>query len=169
MYKINVNGKREFEADLRLDGQVFEGLFGDGPVKGDLVQTGDLEYHLLYKGRSFNIQVVKNNHAEKTLTLRVNSEKVEIRLADKYDQLLHQLGMDQSTSRKVNDVKAPMPGMVLNILVGEGEQVKKGDALLVLEAMKMENILKSPCDGTVKRIAASKGSPVEKNQILIQF
>jgi biotin carboxyl carrier protein len=58
---------------------------------------------------------------------------------------------------------------VLNILVTEGQEVKKGDALIVLEAMKMENILKSPSDGAVKKILAGKGNAVEKNQILIQF
>jgi biotin carboxyl carrier protein len=62
-----------------------------------------------------------------------------------------------------------MPGMVLNVLVNEGQTVKKGDALLVLEAMKMENILKSPAEGTIKKITAVKGTAVEKNQILIQF
>lgn len=62
-----------------------------------------------------------------------------------------------------------MPGMVLNILVTEGQEVKKGDALIILEAMKMENILKSPTDGTIKKIAITKGFAVEKNQLLIQF
>ncbi len=62
-----------------------------------------------------------------------------------------------------------MPGMVLNILVKEGDVVKKGDPLIVLEAMKMENILKSPTEGTVKKVAAIKGTAVEKNQLLIQF
>ncbi len=64
---------------------------------------------------------------------------------------------------------AKMPGMVLNILVDEGQEVKKGDALIVLEAMKMENILKSPVDGVIKKIAINKGVAVEKNQLLIQF
>lgn len=169
MYKVSVNGEKEFTTDLRVNGNEFEGLFEGGTLKGDLVKTGEKQYHLLYNGGSYNIEIIKNNHAEKALTLRVNSVKVNVQLKDKYDELLHQLGMDQSSSRKVNDVKAPMPGMVLNILVGEGQQVKKGDALLVLEAMKMENILKSPCDGIIKRIAASKGTPVEKNQVLIQF
>ena len=59
--------------------------------------------------------------------------------------------------------------MVLKILVTEGDQVKKGDALLVLEAMKMENIIKSPADGLVKKINAVQGTAVEKNQVLIQF
>jgi biotin carboxyl carrier protein len=83
--------------------------------------------------------------------------------------LLHSLGLDSLASKKVNDIKAPMPGMVLNILVTEGQEVKKGDGLIVLEAMKMENILKSPTDGVIKKIAITKGVAVEKNQLLIQF
>jgi biotin carboxyl carrier protein len=82
---------------------------------------------------------------------------------------LHNLGLDNIAAKKINDIKAPMPGMVLNILVGEGQQVKKGDSLLVLEAMKMENVLKSPTDGMIKKVVAIKGTAVEKNQLLIQF
>ncbi|HWY37206.1 MAG TPA: biotin/lipoyl-containing protein, partial [Bacteroidia bacterium] len=56
-----------------------------------------------------------------------------------------------------------------NILVAEGAEVKKGDALLVLEAMKMENILKSPADAKVRAVSVKKGMAVEKNQVLIEF
>ena len=103
------------------------------------------------------------------MVLKINSVKYAIDLKDKYDELLHSLGMDNIASAKINQVKAPMPGMVLNILVHEGNEVKKGDVLLVLEAMKMENMLKSPTDGVIKKIAVQKGNAVEKNQLLIQF
>jgi biotin carboxyl carrier protein len=62
-----------------------------------------------------------------------------------------------------------MPGLVLSILVKEGDEVKKGDNLLVLEAMKMENIIKSPADVTIKFIKIKPSDKVEKNQVLIQF
>jgi biotin carboxyl carrier protein len=113
--------------------------------------------------------VLKLNAEEKTMTLRVNSKKFTIQLQDKYDQLLKSLGMDSLAAKKVNDIKAPMPGMVLKILVKEGDAVKKGDALLTLEAMKMENILKSPTDGVIKKVLAQQGTAVEKNSVLIQF
>ena len=66
-------------------------------------------------------------------------------------------------------VQNQIGGRIERWYVSEGQEVKKGDALIVLEAMKMENILKSPSDGTIKKIAINKGVAVEKNQLLIQF
>jgi biotin carboxyl carrier protein len=60
-----------------------------------------------------------------------------------------------------------MPGLVLKVLVEEGKEFKKGDNLLILEAMKMENILKAPADGKVKSIKIKPGDKVEKNEILL--
>jgi biotin carboxyl carrier protein len=62
-----------------------------------------------------------------------------------------------------------MPGLVLDVRVKEGDEVKKGDPLLVLEAMKMENILKSPAHAKIKKINVNKGQAVEKNQVLVSF
>jgi len=90
-------------------------------------------------------------------------------LKDKYDELLQQLGMDKMFAQKVNDLKAPMPGLVLDILVSEGQAIQKGDSLLILEAMKMENNLKATNDAVVKKIKVLKGDKVEKNTVLIEL
>ena len=169
MYSITVNGKENFRTELQLNGNSFAGTLNDLKVSGDLIKINDHQYHMLYNRKSYTIDVVKLNREEKTLVLKINSIKFNLQLKDKYDELLHTLGLDNLSTKKVNDIKAPMPGMVLNILVAEGDTVKKGDGLIVLEAMKMENILKSPTDGVIKRISAIKGSAVEKNQLLIQF
>jgi biotin carboxyl carrier protein len=73
------------------------------------------------------------------------------------------------TSASVSEIKAPMPGLVLNIMVQEGDEVKKGDNLMILEAMKMENSIKSPIDGTVKNLKVATGDKLEKNQVMITF
>lgn len=62
-----------------------------------------------------------------------------------------------------------MPGLVMNIVVSEGDEVKKGDHLITLEAMKMENILKASHDGKIKTLNVRKSDPVEKNQLLLTF
>jgi len=69
----------------------------------------------------------------------------------------------------MDNVKAPMPGLVLDILVEPGQSVQKGDNLLILEAMKMENIIKASGSGVVKNIPVHKKDAVEKNQLLIEM
>ncbi|HEX3386534.1 MAG TPA: acetyl-CoA carboxylase biotin carboxyl carrier protein subunit, partial [Mucilaginibacter sp.] len=88
---------------------------------------------------------------------------------DQYDILLDQLGMSSLNSAHISEVKAPMPGLVLKISVKVGDVVKKGDNLFVLEAMKMENIIKSPADVTIRTIRIKPGDKVEKGQVLIGF
>jgi biotin carboxyl carrier protein len=79
------------------------------------------------------------------------------------------MGLSNATEQKINQVKAPMPGLVLRVLVEPGQKVTKGEPLLVLEAMKMENMIKAPGDAIVSSVKAQLGQAVEKNQILIDF
>lgn len=169
MYSITINGNQTLKTNLNASGKEFEGTLNDALVKGNFEKINPYQYHFLMNGKSYNIDLIKLNAEEKTMVVKINSVKFNLQLKDKYDELLHTLGLDNLATKKINEIKAPMPGMVLNILVKEGDTVNKGDALIVLEAMKMENILKSPCDGTIKKVAINKGTAVEKNQILIQF
>lgn len=170
MYTIKVNGTKEFKTELhkQTDKAIEGGLNGES-FNADIIKIRDGVYHLIKDNVSYNLEVVKHIPEDKKLVVKVNNTVYTLDIKDKYDDLLHSLGLDNMASKKVNDIKAPMPGMVLNVLVTEGQEVKKGDALIVLEAMKMENILKSPSDGVIKKVAINKGVAVEKNQLLIQF
>lgn len=166
MHNIKVNNQFEFKITQDQEGN---SLVNGTPINIDFSQLSDGHAHILYKQQSYSTELVAIDRVDKTCKIKVNGNIYQLNISDQYDELLQQLGLDNLTANKVADIKAPMPGLVLNVLVTEGGEVKKGDNLLVLEAMKMENILKSPTDGSIKKIKITKGDKVEKNQILIQF
>jgi len=163
MYKIKVNGKTEFELELEHGQLTGQGLV----IDWDMVEVTPGNFHIIRNSQSYVAQVIEADPDAKKFTIRVNGNDYAIEVRDKYDLLLQQLGMGNLTSSKVNEIKAPMPGLVLNINVKEGQEVKKGDVVLILEAMKMENVLKSPGEGKVRSIKVKKGDAVEKNQVLV--
>ena len=135
----------------------------------DLIQQSETSCHVIYKNQSFNIELISKENDGKNIELNINGKNHTLNITDPYDKLLKELGIDITASLKVSEIKAPMPGLVLDILVSENDTVKLGDSLLVLEAMKMENNIKSPIDGIIKSVQVKKSTTVEKNQILIQF
>jgi biotin carboxyl carrier protein len=162
MYKANVNGQ-SFEV-LR-DDQTFS-VNGE-EFKWDLQKIHEGYFHIIYNNRSYT--AVKADRSAKTFHIKINGTVYPVILKDRFDLLLEQMGMNATGSGKVNNIKAPMPGLILELKVKDGDTVKQGDVLLILEAMKMENIIKSPGDGIVKTVKVKKGDSVEKNQVLIEF
>ena len=164
--KVVSEDKKEYKIDLQgNDG----GLLNGTSFNWDIQKVKDNSYHLIKDNKSYNLEVLSTNREEKTFFVKVNGDKYKFNVKDQFDELLHSLGMDNLASKKVADLKAPMPGLVLEIDVEVGQEVAKGDALLILEAMKMENVIKSPTDGTIKSIAVNKGETVEKNQLILNF
>ncbi|MCC6252190.1 MAG: acetyl-CoA carboxylase biotin carboxyl carrier protein subunit [Bacteroidia bacterium] len=135
----------------------------------DLLKLDSGKWHILKDNQSFNIEIVKLDKETKQVDIKINNKPVSIKLSDRFDALLKNLGIDNLASTKVAELKAPMPGLVLDVMINEGDTVAKGDALIILEAMKMENIIKSPTDGIIKKINVQKSLAVEKNQVLISF
>jgi biotin carboxyl carrier protein len=135
----------------------------------DILNTGEISYHAIHQHTSYNIHITQINKEEKTIEIMVNGNKYAFEIKDTMDLLLHSLGLGASKSNKLKEMKAPMPGLVLQIPVNEGDEVKKGDSILILEAMKMENVIKSPIDGKIKKINIKKSEAVEKGHLLISF
>lgn len=134
----------------------------------DLIESGST-FHILKDNKSFRCLLLKKDETGKNLLLSINDTVYQVNIQDQYDVLLEQLGMSDLSVKKMKDIKAPMPGLVLDIKISVGDELKEGDTLLVLEAMKMENMLKSPGSGTVKAIKVKKGEAVEKGQILVEI
>ena len=105
----------------------------------------------------------------KSMTIKIGHQLYTFQIQTKLDLLMEKMGLNDLIQSGPPDLKAPMPGLILDIRVQKGDQVKKGDVLLVLEAMKMENVIKAESDAEVVEILAAKGESVEKNQILIKF
>ncbi len=135
----------------------------------DILPEGDGKWQLLHQGKAFHVEVVEANYSEKIFVLRVNGFRHEVRLSDPYDVLINRLGLAKKAVHSINDIKAPMPGLIGSVQVSIGQSLQEGDPVLILEAMKMENVIKSPADGVVKEVLIGSGDAVEKGQVMIVF
>ena len=165
MYKVKINGKYDYNIEKNA-----EGLFiNDNKTNADIKQLNPTAWHIINDLQSYNVELVSFNSADKTAEIKVNNNSYTVTAKDQFDILLEKLGLTSLTANKISELKAPMPGMVLKVFVTEGAEVKKGENLFVLEAMKMENIIKSPDDVTIKTVKITPGDKVEKGQVLLQF
>jgi len=164
MYKATVNSKT-FEIESIADEMFVNG----SPFKWDIAKISDGYFHILYENKSYRTEVVDTDASTKTITIKINGKKYPVQLKDKFDLLLDKMGMSNAAAGKINNIKAPMPGLIIDLKVQPGDVVKIGDQVLILEAMKMENILKSSGEGIVKNVKVKKGDRVEKGQVLVEF
>lgn len=164
-YNIIYNENKAHEIELKDNKIIIDGQ----NIDIDLVHIYKEKYHIIDNNESFNIEVVRADFQNKIFEIKVNDTVYPIQLEDELDMLLEQMGMSTAVSNTMDNVKAPMPGLVLRITVEVGQEVNKGDNLIVLEAMKMENIIKATGIGKVKNILVTEKQAVEKNQLLIEM
>ena len=164
MYKATVN-KKNFDIIQNENGLTINGSF----LPWDLAKLSEGCFHILINNKSYLAEVVKADPATKSFSIKINGEIYSVELKDRFDLLLEKMGMKNGAAGKVNNIKAPMPGLIIDLRVKAGDKVVPGDALLILEAMKMENMIKASAEGIVKTVKVEKGDSVEKNQVLIEF
>ena len=156
-YKLNVNN----EFDYSLDSEHIEGL--------DIQVVNTKSYHILKDNLPFHTEVLQADFLNKQYTIKVNSGIYNVAISDHLDLLIDKMGFALSSTRDVGTIEAPMPGLILDINVRVGQAVNEDDPLLILEAMKMENVITSPRDGIIKNISVEKGEAVDKKHVLIEF
>jgi biotin carboxyl carrier protein len=165
MLQVKTANDKTWQVDIQKDAILLNGT----PFSWDITPIGANTYHIIHNYKSYTAELVETDYQAKAFTFKINGATHTVSVKDQFDLLLDKLGMSNANAQKVNDVKAPMPGLILEIKVQPGQEVKKGDPIMILEAMKMENILKSPGDGIVKEIKVAVKQNVEKNQVLILF
>ncbi|AWM14444.1 acetyl-CoA carboxylase biotin carboxyl carrier protein subunit [Flavobacterium sp. NRK F10] len=156
-YKLNVNNTFQFEADQEKVSHL------------DAISVEGNKYHVLKNHTPFQVEMVSADFIRKNYTVKVNNNTYTVKIGDELDALIKEMGFEIGKSKQINAIKAPMPGLILEISVEVGQEVKENDQLLILEAMKMENSIASPRDGVIKSITVQKGNAVEKGQLLIEF
>jgi acetyl/propionyl-CoA carboxylase alpha subunit len=140
-----------FPQALQVEGDSFHGFY---------VQVGE---------QRIRASVIEVDFRLRTVILLIQHYRIELRIQDEQDLQLLALGLPDPAGKKATDLRSPMPGLVFSIPVQVGDTVRKGEPLLILEAMKMENVLKAPSDVVVAEIKVVQGQAVEKNQPLILF
>ncbi len=148
------------------DNLTFE--INNSDVEGlDIIQNEDGSYNLIYENKSYHLDIINSEINDKTYTVSVNGKAIDLNIKDSLDQMLDKMGFSNNKKHSSGEIKSPMPGMVLHIDVEEGQEIEKGDTLLVLEAMKMENLIKAHANGIIKAVKVKEGDAVSKNQVLL--
>jgi biotin carboxyl carrier protein len=162
--------------EVKLKNEVLQVEKNKGAVKVngqyvlmDIVKSGQKTFHVLIDNTSMTLELVSWDPLSRLISLIINGKAVDAQVSNEQDLLLEKLGIAQSKVHLASEIKAPMPGLILDVLINEGDNIQKGDVLLVLEAMKMENSIKASSAGVVKTVLVEIGQSVEKNQVMIQF
>lgn len=156
-FKVKINNTIDFEIST------------DAIANLDALQVSNGKFHILRENKSFKAEITKANFSKKTYQVKVNNNNYNINISNELDSLIKEMGFSIGTKKQVNSIKAPMPGLILEMNVKVGQEVNENDTLFILEAMKMENSITSPRAGIIKSISAKNGDAVEKNQLLIEF
>ncbi|UCF60074.1 MAG: biotin/lipoyl-binding protein [Anaerolineaceae bacterium] len=151
-YEIEINNDRE----ITLNGKPFSIDF--------LTIGGPPIISLLLEGRSYEAHV---NSTDVGWEVFLRGQRYLVAVEDERQRQLREVSSAQALHRETFHLKAPMPGLIVAIPIEEGEQVKRGANLVVLESMKMQNELKAPRDGEVTAIRVKPGDNVDQEQVLV--
>ena len=167
MYNIKIN--QNTYGVVPQNGENHEGTVNGTAYHLDMTQKDASNWVVNKDGKEYRIEVANLDTDNKVAIIRINGRKYSLKLQDQFDQLLKDLGLEGMAVKKISEIKSPMPGLVLDILVQPGDSLKKGDQVLVLEAMKMENILRAEKKGIVAKINAAAGDSLAVDAIIMEF
>ena len=144
-------------------------ILNNDEFQWDLLKTGNKTFHIIKDNISYTAELIEEDSSNKSIKIKINNSVYTFSIQDKNDILIEKLGIKKTDPDKLSTIKAPMPGLIVELLVEKNQEVEKDQPLLILEAMKMENIIKASGSGKIAVIHAKKGNNVEKNELLIEF
>ncbi len=156
-FKVNVNNEFDFN------------ITEDEIQSINSISKNDTNFHILHQNQSLEATIVNADFFNKMYTVNVEGTNFNITIEDDLATLIKEMGLSLGTAKQVNSVKAPMPGLIIDINVVEGQEINENDALIIVEAMKMENTLMAPRNGVIKKINVVKGDAVDKGALLIEL
>lgn len=160
----------ELKKVLKVKANEFSFTFEEETIEAaDLIKKSPSEFNLIKDYRSVNAKLLEEDITGKKVKLEIDGETYEVEIKDELDQMLDQMGFSTVSTKQIKEVKAPMPGMVLEVTVQDGQEVQEGDKLLILGAMKMENSIMIHANAKIKRVTVKAGQAVEKGQILVEL
>lgn len=156
-YKVKVNKELDFEINSMQED------FSILPLPDDTT------YHTIFDHKSMDVKIVSEDFNNRTYEIEVLGKVYEVYIGNPLDDLIETLGLETKEILRIDELKAPMPRLITEVHIAEGDEVQEGQTLLILNAMKMENSISSPRNGVIKSVAVATNEAVDKNQLLIEF
>ena len=154
-------GSNEYEVEV-TDSQI---LLDGEPVNVDIVRSGTPElFSILFGGQSHELLVTSDRF---NYTVSIRSQQFQVQVQDERSRRLNQARKMPGLPAGELAVVAPIPGLVVKVLAAAGDAIEEGQPLVILEAMKMENEIRSMRPGVIKSVEVAPGQRVEQNAVLI--
>ena len=163
-YFVSVNGE---DREVAVDGSTFR--LGDVEGEAHILEIEGTPVKLVeVVGRVYRV-LARRGDAVGRYTIRLAGYRLEVEALDERTRAIRRISGSRARSSGPASIAAPMPGLVVRVLVQPGDPVQAGQGVIVIEAMKMENELRAPASGVVRTVAVTPGSAVEKGAILVEF
>ncbi len=158
------------QSSIKVKAGEFEFSFSPEELESVSITTaGNQRYHLLEQHHSATVRLLDADQIGKKQQLEVEGETFAVEIRDALDQVVEKMGYSTGVQKQVKQIKAPMPGLILEISVEEEMELEEGAKLLILVAMKMENSITIGSAAKIKTVHVKVGQAVEKGQLLIDL
>lgn len=155
----------EHEINIKREGSKIFAEVGERKYELELSVPESNIYLLKHAGKIYEVFVSPNKIKDEPVQVNVGTEEFEINLID--PKKIRGISSTSENADGIAEIKTAMPGKVVRILMSENDEVKEGEGVIIVEAMKMQNEMKSPKDGTIKEIRFSEGDTVNAGDVLV--